>query len=159
VGLGYHRDAVRLPFQEGSLPLSTLRATVLDMRAKMFFAATAMLALAACNNDLKVTGIEPASGIAGGGEEVVIQGGGFQPGRGGVTVQFGSHAAQPAVVASSDKIQVTTPGGEKNTTVDVLVTFDDGKTFKVPSGFHYIESGIDRKMMNNALNQMGGNKK
>ena len=127
------------------------------MRAvKLFLAAATVVSMAACNNDLKVSEIEPASGIAGGGEEVVIHGGGFQPGRGGVTVRFGGKDANPVIVASSDKIQVTTPAGDKNTTVDVIVTFDDGKTFKVPSGFHYIESGIDRKMMNNALNQMGG---
>jgi hypothetical protein len=126
---------------------------------KMFLAAATMLSMAACNNDLKVAEIEPASGIAGGGEEVVIKGGGFQPGRGGVTVKFGSHDATPVIVASSDKIQVTTPPGDKNTTVDVIVTFDDGKAFRVPNGFHYIESGIDRKMMNNALNQMGGTPK
>ena len=126
---------------------------------KMFLAAAAVLSLAACNNDLKVSEIEPASGIAGGGEEVVIRGGGFQPGRGGVTVKFGSHDATPVVVASSDKIQVTTPPGDKNTTVDVIVTFDDGKAFKVPSGFRYIESGLDRKTMNNALNQRAGTPK
>lgn len=122
---------------------------------KMFLAAAAMLSMSACNNDLKVTEIEPANGVAGGGEEVVIRGGGFQPGRGGVTVKFGNKDAGSVVVAASDKINVTTPGGDKNTTVDVFVTFDDGKTFRVPSGFHYVDSGIDRKMMNNALNQMG----
>jgi hypothetical protein len=126
---------------------------------KAILAATALAAVslaAACNNDLRVQGIEPSNGVWGGGEEVVIQGTGFQPGRGGVTVKFGARDAQPVIVAASDKIQVTTPPGDKNTTVDVIVTFDDGKTFKVPGGFKYIESGIDRKMMNNALNQMGG---
>jgi hypothetical protein len=126
---------------------------------KMFLAAAAMMSLSACNNDLKVSEVEPANGIAGGGEEVVIKGSGFQPGRGGVTVKFGSRDAQPVVVASSDKIQVTTPPGDKNSTVEVIVTFDDGKAFRVPNGFHYIESGLDRKVMNNALNQMGGQKK
>jgi hypothetical protein len=126
---------------------------------RTLLAAATVLAMAACNNDLKVSEIEPGQGIAGGGEEVVIRGGGFQPGRGGVTVRFGSRDATPVIVASSDKIQVTTPPGDKNTTVDVIVTFDDGKAFKVPSGFRYIESGLDRKTMNNALNQMAGTPK
>ncbi len=129
------------------------------MRSFMKVLAVATLvSLAACNNDLKVTDVEPASGVSGGGEEVVIHGAGFQPGRAGVTVKFGSRDATPVVVASSDKIQVTTPPGDKNATVDVYVTFDDGKTFKVPAGFHYVESGLDRKTMNNAFNQMGGKK-
>lgn len=126
---------------------------------KMLCAAVALFGLAACNNDLKVTGVDPAQGSVGGGEDVVIEGNGFQPGRGGVTVKFGKRDATAVVVASSDKIKVTTPAGDPNTSVDVTVIFDDGKAFKLPNGFHYIERGMDRNMMNKAFNQMGDKKK
>src|SRR5690242_2877576 len=94
---------------------------------KMLMAALALSGLAACSNELKVSEVEPSTGTYGGGEEVVIKGNGFQPGRGGVTVKFGKRDATAVVVASADKINVTTPAGDKNTSVDVTVIFDDGK--------------------------------
>jgi hypothetical protein len=127
-------------------------------RLKLFCAAASLVGLAACSNELKVTEVQPPNGISGGGEEVVIRGNGFQLGR-GVTVKFGNKDAGSVVVASSDRINVATPPGDPNSSVDVIVIFDDGKAFKLPGAFHYIQSGIDRKMMNNALNQMGGAKK
>ncbi len=126
------------------------------MRAvKMMCAAIALFGVSACSNELKITGVEPASGTVGGGEDVVIQGNGFQPGKGGVTVKFGKRDATAVVVASADKIKVTTPPGDPNATVDVTVIFDDGKAFKLGNGFKYIDRGLDRATMNNALNQMG----
>jgi hypothetical protein len=126
------------------------------MRAiHMLCAAATLYGLSGCSNDLKVTGIEPAHGTFGGGEEVVIKGSGFQPGRGGVSVKFGKRDASSVVVASSDKINVTTPGGDPNTTVDVTVIFDDGKAFKVTNGFHYMAPADTRSMMDKAFNQMG----
>lgn len=126
---------------------------------KMLCAAVALFGLAACNNDLKVTGVEPATGVVGGGEDVVIEGGGFQPGRGGVTVKFGKRDATAVVVASADRIKVTTPPGDANSTVDITVIFDDGKAFKLGNSFKYIDRGLDRATGNNAFNQLSGQKK
>jgi hypothetical protein len=118
-----------------------------------------VVGLAACSNELKVSEIDPPHGTFSGGEEVVIKGNGFQPGRGGVTVKFGKREAGAVVVESSDKIKVTTPGGDKNTTVDVSVVFDDGKAFQIKNGFHFIDTTQQRATMDKAFNAFGGDKK
>jgi len=129
------------------------------MRAvKMLCAAVTVFGLAACSNELKVTTVEPPQGTYAGGEEVVIKGNGFQPGRGGVTVKFGTRDASSVVVASADKINVTTPGGDPNTTVDITVIFDDGKAFKLGNGFHYMAPVDQRGTLDKAFNQMGNKK-
>lgn len=122
---------------------------------KMLCAAAMMFGLAACSNDLKVSSVEPPQGTFGGGEDVVIHGNGFQPGRGGVTVTFGKRPATSVVVASSDKISVLTPGGDANTTVDVTVVFDDGKAFKLTNGFHYMAPADQRGTLDKAFNSLG----
>jgi hypothetical protein len=126
------------------------------MRAvKLAYAAMVLLGLAGCSNELKITGVEPPQGTYAGGEDVVITGSGFQPGRGGVTVKFGKRDATAVVVASADKIHVSTPGGDPNTTVDITVIFDDGKAFKVGNGFHYMAPVDNRGTLDKAFNQMG----
>ena len=122
---------------------------------KMLCAAAMVFGLAACSNDLKVSSVEPAQGTFGGGEDVVIHGNGFQPGRGGVTVTFGKRPATSVVVAAADKINVMTPGGDPNTTVDVTVVFDDGKAFKLPNGFHYMAPADQRGTLDKAFNTLG----
>lgn len=102
-------------------------------------AAVMVLGFAACSNELKVSEASPATGGTAGGEEVIIEGGGFQPGRGGVTVKFGNHEAQSVVVESDSKIKVMSPAGDRNTTVDISVVFDDGKAFLIKNGFHYVD--------------------
>lgn len=114
--------------------------------------------LAGCSNDLKVSEVEPPHGTFSGGEEVLIKGNGFQPGRGGVSVRFGRREATNVVVESGNSIKVTTPSGDKNVAVDVSVVFDDGKAFVLKSGFQYIDSTQQRATMNNAFNAMGGKK-
>jgi hypothetical protein len=113
------------------------------------------LALTACSNELKVSELDPPNGAYTGGEEVVLKGNGFQPGRGGVTVKFGRKDAQAVVVESNDKIKVTTPAGDKNTTVDILVVFDDGKSFQIKNGFHFIDTSQQRATMDKALGAFG----
>jgi len=126
------------------------------MRAvKMLCAAAVMFGMAACSNDLKVSSVEPPQGTFGGGEDVVIHGNGFQPGRGGVTVTFGNRPATSVVVAAADKINVMTPGGDPNTTVDVTVIFDDGKAFKLGNGFHYMAQVDQRGTLDKAFNTLG----
>ncbi len=122
---------------------------------KMLCAAAMIFSMSACSNELKVSGVEPPQGTFAGGEEVVIRGNGFQPGRGGVTVKFGKRDASSVVVAAADKINVTTPGGDPNTTVDITVIFDDGKAFKLGNGFHYLAPADQRGTLDKAFNQMG----
>ena len=117
----------------------------------------ALLGCAACSNELKVSEVDPPQGTYTGGEEVVIKGGGFQPGRGGVTIKFGSHEAQAVVVESADKIKVQTPAGDRNTTIDVTVVFDDGKAFMLKNGFRYLDN-TQRVTMDKAFNALGDKK-
>jgi IPT/TIG domain len=119
--------------------------------------AAAALALAACSNELKVSETDPNTGTFNGGEEVTIRGNGFQPGRAGVTVKFGRRDAQAVVVESDSKIKVQTPAGDKNTTVDVSVVFDDGKAFLLKNGFKYIDN-TQRATMDKAFNALGDKK-
>jgi hypothetical protein len=121
-------------------------------------AAVLLIGLAGCSNELKVSSVEPAQGTFAGGEEVSIRGNAFQPGRGGVSVKFGTKEASAVVVAAGDKISVTTPGGDPNTTVDVTVIFDDGKAFKLPNAFHYMAANNSRQTLDKAFDKMGGKK-
>jgi hypothetical protein len=115
--------------------------------------------LAACSNELRVSEIDPPNGTFSGGEEVVIKGNGFQPGRGGVTVKFGRREATAVAVESGDKIKVMTPAGDKSSTVDVSVVFDDGKAFLLKNGFHYVDTTQQRATMDKAFNAMGSDNK
>jgi hypothetical protein len=122
------------------------------MRVAMGFLAA--MALSACSNELKVSEVDPNNGTFTGGEEVVIKGNGFQPGRGGVTVKFGKKDAVAVAVESSDKIKVQTPAGDKNTKVDISVIFDDGKSFMIKNGFTYLDN-TQRVTMDKAFNALG----
>src|SRR5262249_34201244 len=99
--------------------------------------------------------VDPPNGTFSGGEEVEIRGNGFQPGRGGVTVKFGRRDATAIVVESDSKIKVQTPVGDKNTTVDVSIIFDDGKALLLKNGFHYIDTTQQKAAMDKAFNAMG----
>jgi hypothetical protein len=104
-------------------------------------AALAWLTTAACvqkGGPLKVDSLEPPQGTTAGGEEISILGSGFQPGKTQAEVKFGRRKAETVTIASSGKIRVVTPPNEKGP-ADVMVTFDDGSTFKIPNGFRYIE--------------------
>jgi hypothetical protein len=121
----------------------------------MLCVAAMIFGVAACSNELKVSSVEPAQGTFGGGEDIVIHGNGFQPGRSGVTVKFGNRPGTSVAVASSDKITVMTPGGDPNTTVDVTVVFDDGKAFKLANAFHYMAQVDQRGTLDKAFNTLG----
>jgi hypothetical protein len=139
-----------------NLLLPSLRATVRDRRPLMRRIAIALtlLGLSACSNELKVSEVDPPQGTFTGGEEVVIKGNGFQPGRGGVTVKFGRHEAPSVAIESTDKIKVQTPAGDKNTQVDISVVFDDGKAFMLKNGFRYLDN-TQRVTMDKAFNALG----
>ena len=117
--------------------------------------STLLVAAIGCSNELKVTEVDPPNGAFTGGEEVVIRGNGFQPGRGGVVVKFGRREATAVAVESGDKIKVMTPAGDKSSTVDISVVFDDGKAFMLKNGFHYVDTTQQRATMDKAFNAMG----
>jgi len=120
--------------------------------------AAVVLFLGACSNELKVTEAEPSHGTFTGGEEITILGNGFQPGRGGVIVKFGKRDAESIAVESSSKIKVQSPAGDRNTTVDISVVFDDGKAFLLKNGFHYLDN-TQKATMDKTFNAFGGDKK
>lgn len=104
-------------------------------------AVSLCLFISACSQKggpLKVDSVEPAQGTTGGGEEITISGGGFQPGKTQAEVKFGRKKAESVVIASYTKIKVVTPSNEKGP-VDVNVMFDDGSSFKIQNAFRYVE--------------------
>jgi hypothetical protein len=92
----------------------------------------------ACTNETKVSEIEPNAGTYSGDEEVHIRGNGFP--RSGVTVRFGTREAKGVLVESNHTIKAFTPAGDKNTSVDVSLVFDDGRAFVLKNGFRYVDS-------------------
>jgi hypothetical protein len=46
--------------------------------------------------------------------------------------------AEQVVISSKDKINLVTPSGDKGP-VDVTLEFDDGQSFKIPTGFRYVD--------------------
>jgi IPT/TIG domain-containing protein len=97
-------------------------------------------ALSACSSggtgDLKVSSVEPPVGTVNGSENVTLLGSGFQPGKTSCTVRFGVKEAANVTIVSESKIQVTTPAADPGP-VDIMVTFDDGRTFKLGGAFTY----------------------
>jgi hypothetical protein len=87
---------------------------------------------------LGVEKVEPPQGTIVGGEEITILGSGFQPGRTQAEVRFGRKKADSVIIAAANKIKVVTPAGDKGP-VDITVAFDDGRAFKIPNGFRYME--------------------
>ena len=67
---------------------------------------------------------------------MTLVGSGFQPGKTSCTVRFGSRDGTNVTIVSEEKIQVTTPANDSGPQ-DVMVTFDDGRTFKLASAFSY----------------------
>ena len=109
------------------------------MRRILFAAVVAAIALSACSSgggELKVSSVEPNVGTVNGSENVTLLGSGFQPGKTSCTVRFGVKEAANVTIVSESKIQVSTPAGDPGP-VDVMVTFDDGRTFKLAAGFNY----------------------
>jgi hypothetical protein len=101
------------------------------------------LATASCQQKggpLKVDRVEPDQGIVTGGDQVVIHGSGFEPGKTQLEVRFGRQRAEQVSIASGGKITVVTPPGDRGP-VDVTLMFNDGTQFKIPSGFRYLPTG------------------
>jgi hypothetical protein len=95
--------------------------------------------LASCQKGgpLRVDNVEPDQGINAGGDQVIIHGSGFEPGKTQVEIRFGRARAEQVTVDSADKITVVTPPGDKGP-VDVTLMFDNGAQFKIAQGFRYV---------------------
>lgn len=113
--------------------------------------------LAACSDEIKVTGVEPPTGSFNGGEELVIEGANFPAGR-SVAVRVGKRDATNIMIESDKKIRVTTPAGDRNTSADVSLVFDDGKAFMLKGVFRYIDPAQNRITWDKALDKVGGKK-
>lgn len=109
-----------------------------------------------CSKDTRFTSIVPNTGTYTGGEDVVLKGANFP--RGGVTVRFGGHEAQPVVMESDSRIHVATPAGEKNTNVDVQILFDDGRGFVLKNGFRYLDNAQQRQIVDKFFDKAAGKK-
>jgi IPT/TIG domain len=117
----------------------------------------ALAVITACQQGggaIKIEKIEPPQGTTAGGEEVTILGDGFQPGKTQAEVRFGRKKSEVVTIASTGKIKVVTPVGDKGP-IDVTLAFDDGRVFKLKDGFRYVEPAEN----SNARNAFfGGNK-
>ncbi|MGE5180931.1 MAG: IPT/TIG domain-containing protein [Acidobacteriota bacterium] len=109
-----------------------------------------LVGLVACGNTdtkLKVTGIEPDKGDAGGGTYVRIFGNGFvTPNARSAKIYFGDRQAATPRFASDTEMIVEAPGGKPNASVDVLVIFEPGGELKLPHAFTFVEK--EQRQMN-----------
>jgi len=100
-----------------------------------------------CSNETKITELEPPQGTYSGGEEIIIKGRNLPAGKSGATIMFGRKAATNIVMESPNAIRVTSPAGDRNTEVDVSVTFDDGRAYLLKSGFRYLDAADNAKVL------------
>ena len=110
-------------------------------------AVSLSLATVHCSNETRITELEPPQGTYMGGEEILIKGRNLPVGRGGASVRFGQKVATNVVMETSGAIKVTSPAGDKNTEVDVIVTFDDGRGFQLKNAFRYLDAADNTKVM------------
>lgn len=108
-----------------------------------------LLSTSQCSSETRLEKLEPPQGTFAGGEEIIIRGKNFPVKRGGVSVMFGRRPGTGVVMESSNTIRVTSPQGEKNTDVDVLVQFDDGRAFQLKNAFRYLDATDNAKVMKN----------
>jgi hypothetical protein len=107
---------------------------------------------------VKVDRVEPAEGIASGGDTVNIVGSGFQPGKTQAEVRFGRRKSEQVVISSTNKITVITPPGDKGP-VDITVSFDDGAQFKIANGFRFVMPGANEDVRKAFFSGQAGEKK
>ena len=111
-------------------------------RVRFAISILSFAVLAGCQQGggpLRVEAVEPTQGTTGGGDEVIISGGGFQPGKTQAEVKFGRRKAESVVIVSNNKIKVIAPSNEKGP-VDITLTFDDSPSmFKIPNAYRYVE--------------------
>jgi hypothetical protein len=92
------------------------------------------------DNQLKVTGLEPARGGAAGGTYVRIKGNRFTvDGPRSVKVYFGESPGAVDRFISDNELVVTAPGGKPGEVVDVVVIFDPGGQMTLPRAFTFVD--------------------
>jgi len=100
-----------------------------------------VVALGACGSDdgkLKVTGLEPRSGDAMGGQLVLIKGHGFQKVTRNAKVYFGGEPGNVIRFRGDSELLVEAPGGKPGEVVDVLVVFEPGGELPIPKAFTFV---------------------
>lgn len=110
--------------------------------AKRLAASALVVAAFGCGgNDgkLKVTGLDPRSGDAMGGQIVVISGQAFMNPTRTAKVYFGDQQGNVIRFRSDGEIIVEAPAGQAGTSVDVLVVFEPGGEITIPKGFTFKE--------------------
>ena len=118
------------------------------MRKLLWSAALVMcVATQACSNETAVLSVDPPQGTYSGGEDVVIKGRNFPAGRGGVSVMFGRRPATNVIIDSQSAIRVTTPAGDRNTSADIVIMFDDGRAYQLKEAFRYLDATDNSEVM------------
>ena len=116
------------------------KCTIFEIFCVGALALTLVMGMTACNKELGVRDVSPATGVLSGGEPVDINGSGFSPSM-GFTVYFGSVKASNITVSGINTLTVTTPPATEEKLVDVQVVTDSGTTFVIKNGFRYIAKG------------------
>ena len=122
-------------------PMMQLRSWLVGVAVSM------SLATVHCSNETRISELEPPQGTYMGGEEILIKGRNLPAGKGGASVMFGRRPATNVVMESNSAIKVTSPAGDRNTEVDVVVVFDDGRTYQMKNGFRYLDAADNTKVM------------
>lgn len=104
------------------------------------------VAAGGCSDETRISELEPPQGTFAGGEEIIIHGRNIPTGK-GVSVTFGRRVATNVVIENDRTIKVTSPAGDRNTEADIQITFDDGRTYLLKSGFRYIDGSDNAKVM------------
>ena len=103
-------------------------------------AAAGLLPAAGCKEEKgrKVKSFEPKSGIAQGGDAVVIKGHGFKSeGVPSVKIYFGGKEGKNVRFRGDDTVVVDTPPGEPGQEVAITMVFDDSGVIELPAKFTY----------------------
>lgn len=122
------------------------------MKARALVASVAVwtaASVAGCGgNDgkLRVTGLEPTTGDAMGGQIVVINGQSFMKTTRTAKVYFGDQPGNVIRFRNDGELIVEAPGGKPDLTVDVLVVFEPGGEITIPKAYTFKEKqGLDVK--------------
>lgn len=122
----------------GQTPASAARGRA---TRRLALAVGVALAVGCGGNDgkLKVTGLEPRTGDAMGGQIVLIRGQSFMTTTRTAKVYFGDQQGNVIRFRSDSELIVEAPGGKPDATVDVLVVFEPGGEITIPKGFTFKE--------------------
>ena len=113
------------------------------LRSALLLAAATAVLVGGCGNKepgRRVTGFEPKTGLASGGDAVVIKGQGFKThGVPSVKIWFGEREGSNVRFRGDDTVVVDAPAGTAGEAVTITMVFDDSGTIELPSKFTYIK--------------------